>query len=306
MSAPRSNVMPDFTGRRNAFHYTTALNTLLKMGVDLNKVDLLAVGEYQNYRGEIFEQNPEPDTPLGASTKITLKVGFSSAVDQMPYQFFYGLAGIRASTGKWEDAARCMMAPFDAAVIRNHAFAKFKDLKSNLGLIDYNHLKSFLQLFEFALDRETDDLRESSVWASVYPAFNLWAGSPVLVCRVMKALFGYDFEIRENTPTEHSIPASCQSKLGARSDRLGDGFILGKKFTDYDSGYELLIKNVRQDQVKALLPGGAARKKIERALDTFMPSDLIYRIRVKVRGERTAIGKKEHKNYLGYTSYIGT
>jgi len=306
MKAASPRLMPDLTNRRTASHYTTALNALLKLGVDLNKVDLIAVGEFENYRGEIREQEPKPGTELGPNTKITLKVGYPSAVDEMPYQFFYGLGGVRASTGAWEESARCLMAPFDAAVIRHQAFCKFSDLKSNLGLIDYEHLRLFLELFDFSLGDTTKELSEAIIWSAVFPFFNQWSGSPLLVCRVLKALFGLDFEIRENTPVEHPIPKKHRSKLGGKRDKLGMGFILGGSFRDYDSGFELIVRNVDQEQVKGLLPGGRTRKRIERALAVFMPNSLDYRIRVKVRGPRVAIGKKERKSFLGYTSYIGT
>lgn len=306
MNPTGSRLMPDFTSRRTAFHYTTALNTLIKLGVNLNRVEMLAVGEHENYRGEIREQEPAPGTELGPSTKITLKVGYPSAVDEMPYQFFYGLGKVRSSTGGWEEAARCLMAPYDAAVIRYQAFCKFNDLKSNLGLIDYGHLQRFLSLFDFALVEETRDLGESIVWSSVFPFFNEWSGSAGLVCRVLKALFGFDFEIRENTPVDHGIPKKHRSKLGAARDKLGTGFILGAGFRDYDSGFELIVKNVDQKRVRDLLPGGKTRQRIERAMSIFMPSSLLYGIKIKVRGPRVAIGKKERKSFLGYTSYIGT
>ena len=306
MSKPQPARMPDFLNRRTPFHYSTALNTLSKLGIDINRVDMLAVGEYENYKGEIREQDPAPGEEIHPQTRVTLKVGYPSAVDQMPYQFFYGLHGLTASTGSWEDAARNLMAPFDAAVIRHGAMAKLRDLKSSLGLAEYEHLKRFLALFEFPLQDETTDLHESVIWASIFPTFNQWSGCPALVCQVFQALFGYEFRIMENTPVEHAIPRSCQSRLGARADRLGEGFVLGKSFSDYDSGYELIISGVPLDHVPDMLPGGKKRKKIERALSTFMPSNLEYKIRVKTRGPKAAIGKKEHKNYLGYTSYIGT
>ena len=69
------------------------------------QIDILAVGEYQNYRGEILRQEPEAGEDVRYDTRIKLEVGFYSAVDQMPYQFFYGMHGITESTGEWEDKA---------------------------------------------------------------------------------------------------------------------------------------------------------------------------------------------------------
>jgi hypothetical protein len=306
MNATEPAVMPDFVNRRAPFHYSTALNTLAKLGVDLSTVDIFAAGEFENYKGEIREQDPAAGTAVGPTTKITLKIGFPSAIDNMPYQFFYGLRGVTSSTGAWEDAARNMMAPFDAAVVRHYAAAKLHDLESNLGLAEFGHLRRFLKLFDYSLEDQTENITEAVVWASVFPTFNQWSGSPVLVCRVLQALFGYDFRIRENVEMTHEIPESCRSKLGNGGDRLGSGFILGGSFSDYDSGYEVVISGVSVDDVPDLLPHGKKRKRLEQALSIFMPNDMAYKIRVKSPRAKIAIGEEEHKNYLGYTSYMGT
>jgi len=306
MTSGQPMVMPDFVNRRTPFHFSTALATLAKMGLDPGQVDILAVGEFENYRGEVQGQTPAAGEAVGPTTRVTLKIGFPSAVDNMPYQFFYGLRGITSSTGSWEDAARNLMAPFDAAVIRHYSHAKLQDLESGLGLAEFAHLSRFLELFDFPLQEQTPDMREAVIWASIFPAFSDWSGNPALVCRVLKAFFGYDFRIQENTATNHKIPDSCRASLGGRGDELGKGFILGKSFTDYDSGYELIISGVPTDDVAALLPGGTKRTKVEKALAIFMPSNIEYRIRVRARKSKVTIGPKQHRNYLGYTSYIGT
>ena len=212
---PGNQVMPDFCNRRYPFHYGAALNTLTKLGLDLNKVDLIAIGEFENYKGEILHQDPEPGTPLGGDIKITLHVGFPSAVDSMPYQFFYGLHGITPSTGSWEDASRRLLAPFDASVIRHEAIAEFESLKSSFGFIDFAHLKRFLELFSFHSEDSVTELDEMLVWSAVFPGFHLWAGNADMVCRVFTALFGYDFEIIENVRLENEIPADCRYQLGS-------------------------------------------------------------------------------------------
>ena len=94
--------MPDFLGRRYRFHYLTAMNLLESMGVPLGDIRVRAAGEYENYRGEIRSQDPAPGTAIPPGTVITLHVGCFSAVDFMPYQFFYGLQGIRESDNTWE------------------------------------------------------------------------------------------------------------------------------------------------------------------------------------------------------------
>ena len=91
--------MPNFSSRKFRSGYSVALNILSRLGVPHEQIDILAVGEYQNYRGEILRQEPEAGEDVRHDTRIVLDVGFYSAVDQMPYQFFSGLSGITETTG---------------------------------------------------------------------------------------------------------------------------------------------------------------------------------------------------------------
>ncbi len=305
MMAGKTNIMPDFCSRKYPFHYITALNMLAGMGVDIHKIDILAVGEYENYKGEIREQQPRAGTTLTADTPITLKVGFLSAVDYMPYQFFYGLFGTRDSGGEWEDNARALMAPFDAAVIRHDAIAKFQSLKYDFGIIDRGHLLKVLELFNFSLPAHSNSLKDMLLWLSMLPTFHFWAGNPELIEMALAKVLGLDFEVVENTRSKYEIPESIRYHLGTKSGRLGRETVLGNSFYECDSSYEVIVKNVSPDKVNELLPGGATRTKIEWLLSFCMPDNLEYKIRVKVKKAKTiADRKKEQPGYLGYSTHI--
>jgi len=304
MNTGGTSVMPDFCNRRFPFHYATALNILTKLGVDINKVDLLAVGKYENYKGEIISQKPAPGTELEHNTEVVLEVGFSSAIDYMPYQFFYGLRGITPTDSSWERKARALMAPFDAAVVRHEAASEFEDLKNSFGFIEFDHLKKFLKIFDYTFDDDKINLDEAIIWSSLFPSFHDWAGNPDMVCEVLKYLFGYEFDIRENIYAGHNIPPRCRSHLGAPGDRLGKGLIIGRSFSDYDTGYEVVINGVKPGDMVEFLPGGSKREKIENVLEICMPSNLEHTIKIKAFEVKGQIGNTRGKSYLGYTSYI--
>ncbi|MDH4156127.1 MAG: type VI secretion system baseplate subunit TssG [candidate division Zixibacteria bacterium] len=304
MSATVDKVMPDLANRRFRLRYTTALNMLMKKGVDINRVDILACGEHENYKGEIREQEPAPGTALERNTRFSLSVGRSSAVDYTPYQLFYGLRGYRSSSGNWEDEARALMAPFDAAVIRREAITAYEDRKNSFSYVEYDQLRKFLQLFNFTVESDSHGLQEVLVWVSAFPSFQKWAGNATLVCRVLRGLFGNEFEIRENIRWQHDIPGACRYHLGSEADRLGHGSFVGRSFVDCDSGYEVVVRGVSVADVSHWLQGGKKRKKLEAALRICMPSNLMYRIRVITRREKVPVGKEGKKNYLGYSSRV--
>jgi hypothetical protein len=296
--------MPDFCNRRFPFHYTTALNLLAKMGIDSMRVHIIAIGEYENYKGEVLAQEPKPGAAIAADTRLVLSVGCWSAVDQLPYQFFYGLQGGVHRGGEWEVKARHFMAPYDAAVVRHEATARYQALKYDFGIIDADHLTRYLNLFDFQQERDTRDLREALLWAALLPSFHFWAGNPGRVADVLTLLFGYRFRIVENSYSSYEIPSAVHYRLGARAGRLGRESIVGRTFSECDSSYKVIIGGIRREEVVEFLPGRPRRKKLEWVLNICMPSDLDYCIVFEVENKGLKPGKDNRCAFLGYATHL--
>ena len=303
MNVVELKVMPDFCSRRHPFHVVTALSVLKQMGIEIRNVDILAVGEFENYRGEVRQQKPGPGTELGDNTKIMLEVGCVSAVDYLPYQMFYGLQGVTPRTGAWEEKARHLMAPFDAAVIRHDGLARYDRLRYAFGVVDIDHLLRYLELFGFEPFSPTDDVDEILFWVSVMPRFHRWAGNPRMIEKVLRRIFGYDFRMVENVSTEHVIPDQIQSRLG-KSSSIGHDFLVGRSFKECDSAYELHIRGVSPANVRRLLPGQPQRRKLEWMLSTCMPNNMACRVKITVDGSGFVLGRNRENRYLGYSSFV--
>jgi len=296
--------MPDFCRRHFPVHINTAMMTLMKLGVDLSQVDMLAIGCHENYKGEIRHQDPAPGTPLGPRQKITLKVGYPSAVDQMPYQVFYGLDNRTSRTAEWEDRSRRLMAPFDAAVIRGFARAEFENVRFLHGFVDSEHLSRFLDLFDFDARSNTDDFREMLVWAMLMPSFHTWAGNPKQVARALTCLLGYRVTITESVRKRYEIPDQLQYRLGSDTGRLGRSTIAGDSFEECDSCYQVTVEDVEPGQMSRFLPGQKTRHKIERILEHCMPGNLEYIVKIEPRQRACRLGQPDDGGYLGYTTWV--
>jgi hypothetical protein len=297
----RERIMPDLTGRRYRFHYLTAMNLLESMGVPLGDIRVLAAGEYENYRGEIRSQEPAPGTAIPEGSVIVLNVGCGSAVDFMPYQFFYGLQGIRASDNTWEAEARSVMAPFDAATIRYAAAMRMQALRYDFGITDGGHIRRFMELFEY---RPGDEARRSgkiAFLAAILPSLHLWGGNPAAVTVVLKKLFGYDVRLKENLKSSTPIPEDIRYRLGSKAARLGSETVIGSSFEECDSRYEVEFVGVPPGEVRDLLPGGRTRRRIEAFLDFCTPGDMDRTIAVKVERPAARAGREK---YLGYSTYL--
>jgi hypothetical protein len=294
-------IMPDFTGRRYRFHYLTAINLLEHVGVSVGDIRLRAEGEYENYRGEIRSQDPAPGAPIPPGTVVTLTVGCFSAVDFFPYQFFYGLQGIRETDDSWETDARSILAPFDAATIRCAAAMRMQALRYDFGVADGDHVRRFMELFEYRPGDEVRDAGKIAFLAAILPALHLWGGNPEAVTVVLKRLFGYDVRLKENVRAETPIPDAIRYRLGSKGARLGFDTVIGASFEECDSTYVVEFVGVPPGEIRGFLPGGRTRRGAEAFLDYCMPGDLDRAIAVTVERREA---RRSAERYLGFSTYL--
>jgi hypothetical protein len=278
----------------------------MRLGVDVHRIELLAIGKHANYKGEIHEQKPKAGAAITADTTIVLKVGAYSAVDLMPYQFFYGLGGIRDSSGSWEESGRRLLAPFDATVLRHMAITDYESMKSRGGFFDPAHISRLLKLFNFDVGKDTDSVEEAMLWSSLLPTFHYWAGNPTFVEKVLEYSVGYRFHIEEHVRAEYEIPEELHYSLGSPEGRLGQQTVLGKSFSECDSCYRVVALDVEPDDVDRFLPGKAGHRKIEKILRMCMPGHLEYRIVIKSKRSGFVLGEAQKRGCLGYTSFVFT
>ncbi len=302
MASRPENIMPDFCDRHKPFHYSTAINLLMTLGVDPDTISIMAVGKHENYKGEVRNQLPTPGTRLTARTDVRLEIGFSSAVDQMPYQFFYGLHGHHAGAG-WELKARQLLAPFDGAVIRHEAIMRYMALRYNFSVIDDEFNRRYLDLFDFDVESETGD-RDTTLWAALMPGFNEWSGNAKIVESILSRIFGYQFRLVENIQSTFEIPEDMKYYLGTKTGRLGHETVLGRSFTEFDSSFGVQILDVEQEDVAKFLPGCPLRKRLDAVLRLALPQDMEYRISFITTGRGTKIGDEKTGAYLGYATRL--
>ena len=297
-------IMPELTDRHHPFHYATALTLLMKLGVDIHGISIRAVGEHRNYLGEILSQQPDAGQPINADTPIVLDVGMASAVDYLPYQFFYGWQSGQARGDGWEEDARHLMAPFDGSVARYNAVATHEKLEYSLALVNLDYLLRFLKLFDFELPDKPDSVREPLLWSAIMPGFHAWAGSPDFVAGVLRYLFGYNFEFRENVAARYDIPDNLRSRLGKDSSRLCENWIIGRSFSECDSSYELTVSGVPAAEAGDLLPGKPQHNKLQWVLNICMPTNLDCVVRIKIASGGLKLGSPKAGSLLGYSAFV--
>ncbi|MCB2229529.1 type VI secretion system baseplate subunit TssG [bacterium] len=301
---PVEHIMPDFCSRRHPFHITTALVTLMKLGIEPVNINMLAVGHYENYRGEVHQQEPKPGTPLTPQTRVTLHVGADSAVDTLPYQFFYGISGATNRSSQWDEESRRLLAPFDAAVERMEGRSEFLAMQYRQDFIDRSHISRFFDLFGFASKEAASALDDRLMWTALLPTFHFWAGNPVFVEKAVSLFFNYPCHITENIPARFEIPEELHYHLGNPELRLGQETTIGDSFVECDSCYLVTLSNVAPNDVPDFLPEKPLRKRLEAILKVCMPGDLDYRLRILTRRSGFRLGAEPKAGYLGYTSHV--
>ena len=304
MTSARPTTMPDFCNRHHPVRIDTAIMTLLQAGVDLERVEILADGEGENYRGEIRHQEPGPGETIGPDTRVVLRVGRYGGFDDLPFQFFFGLEshGL-ARSSEWEERGRRLMAPFDAASVRAMGRTQYEELKFNQGFADRKHLTRFLKLFGLEWDITWNEMPAALLWLALLPSFHAWAGNAKQVEYALAALFGYQFVIKESQSSTCAIPQDLCYHLGVDEGRLGHETVLGESFCECDSAYEIIVKAVSARDLPLFLPGQGLSRRVEQVLDLCLPSQLERVIRVEPDNRTTTLGDGPDASYLGYNTF---
>jgi hypothetical protein len=277
---------------------------LMKLGVDLRRVRLLAEGEHENYKGEVRTQSPKAGEAIGPDDEVVLTVGAFGAFDHLPYQFFYGLSnhGVTRSQD-WEERARRLLAPFDGSAIRSFARCDYEALQFSLGFADRDQLAKFLDLFAFKSSELSDSLREDVLWSALMPYFHHWAGNAELITRALQSLFGYRFRIIESVSRKYDIPERLHYRLGSAESRLGAETVLGDSFVERDSAVTVVIEDVRNEDMRRFLPGQDLRRKLDRLLKTCLPGQIVFEVVVEPKKKEGVLGAESDGAYLGYSAY---
>ena len=296
--------MPDFCDRHHPVRINTAIVTLLRMGVDLEQVDILADGESENYKGEIRHQEPQPGETISPDTHVVLRVGSYGGFDHLPFQFFFGLGShVLTRSSEWEERGRRLMAPFDATSVRSIGRTQYEELRFNQGFADRQHLTRFLKLFGLEWDITWNEIPTALLWLAILPSFHAWAGNARQVEGILEAIFGYRFMIRESQPRTYAIPQNLCYHLGADSGRLGHETVLGESFRECDSAYEVVVKAVSASDLHFFLPGQELYCRLEKVLDLCLPSHLERVIRIEPDSRIACLGDGPSGTYLGYNAF---
>ncbi len=290
MSATDPAVMPQLVRQHHPLTLATALGLLIRAGVDLRTVHLRAVGTYRNYRGEIYAQTPDPGTPLSSQSEIALDVGVSSAVDKLPYQIFYGLIGLTSRSDAWEQHARALFAPFDASQIRAEFARDFLPVVYGFGSLSSGQIDRWLTLFNFAEIDPQADRKALQQWLGWLPQMLHLAGQADGLALILGSLFACQVMVEENVPVDHVVPDRLRTTLGRTSHRLGVDAVLGKTFTECDSGCRILMVVANEEGVRKLLPGQPRRRRLEQLTDALLPAGVTAEIVVEQATSSSQLG----------------
>ena len=297
-------IMPQLVSRKAPMDYYAALVLLARLGVDLNRVEMLAVGEYENYHGEIRSQKPEAGEAIGPDTPVVLEIGFPSAVDNMPYQFFYGLSHKEDGGREWERRAREVMAPFDAAVIRCHGLVEHHILKLALSYYDREQVERQLAVFGLPKPRVPLNERELMLLVSLMPSYNEWSGNAETLEEVLAVFFEHRFQIVENIPRRYHTPERLHYRLGQAGAGLGRQTLVGDSFVESDSACLVVVHDLEPSEVQSLLPGKERRAKLDWFLGLAMPAQILCEVRLRPKENGVRLGGKPHPSYLGQASCL--
>jgi predicted component of type VI protein secretion system len=259
-------------GSEDSLSLESALNLVLELGIQRQNVRVIAEGGFQRFRGEIIHQEPGAGEPIGSKTEVILTVTETGLYDTLPEGVFSSLGVLDESTHEVERTIRNFLSSFDTLHFHTASSLEYQIAVSYLIFKDESLTKSFLRLFGFPT--QGWDQEDLMIWRTLLPYGSTLVGTKAGIEKVAKAFLGVEAEVIENTPHQNEIPPEFQSRLGERGSSLGEDLLVGDRFEETDSSFDLRLGPIQIKDLPDFRQGGKKREKLERILAHFVPGNM--------------------------------
>ncbi len=338
MTAALQLIMPDLLAERPGDAVESAILSLVEMGADRQQIELIPVGIFRRYRGQLLGFYPALGVEVRQGDTIRLYVAERGLADRLPEGLLAPLpdegrpesvfdtqnGGIIPPTG-WEappdgapgqgydpeelfhrqlDGGRKLLRLLDRALRRARRDVILQRQSLKFLVNDPRFARNLLGLLHLeALD--------SGDAAAVYAAASL-AGFQDAVGTLEEAaaflaqLFQVEVRAEEARAGMLPIPKPLHMKLGGPNARLGQGSVPGRNFRDPRPAVKLLVGPMGAENAARRYRDEWARRSFENAAAAMVPASRPFKVIYDVvREERKARPGLLPHALLGQTMYLG-
>lgn len=289
--------MPDLTTIRYGFYHTpdSALASLAKLGITPERITIDKAGRGW-LPGRIIDQQPSPNTPLKANTRIELTVEGDGL-------FYYLPVGMREGSKEGEIGTQEFAALFDDAVEKATHFVRQGGRYFDISPENKMGCARWIRLFGL----EPDEWPSERLFrlAVVLPRLHRLAGREEGLRLAARMLLDLEIVSLDLRPRFTRLAGEEQSRLGEQGSHLGIDLIMGEGLDD-ESEMVITFGPVGLDTYY-LYQSEFGQHYIHQVLSLVLPFHLNYDV-CWLAGEQNLaprLGNAADNAVLGVNSHLG-
>jgi hypothetical protein len=294
--------MPDFLARRPTPKTAAAIESLHRLGVDPERVEVVPVSPLESFKGEVVGQVPHAGAELSLGSKVTLFVSRVSLADRLPHDYLEPLptakdeAMVPIEPGQvmeyWERQVtayapgRRFVKMIDAALARLGSAIDRIGMGMSAASTDPSFSQHLLRIVGYDDLPITDE--EAVYLASRLQRMHRRLGVVEGMRRMLEHLLGLAVRVVSAEGPRWPVPEAAAMKLGDGGARLGQK-ALGPGFTDPVPTLEARIGPVPLAEFVALDRDPRWHERVKVFLQLLAPASTATRYVLELRRRDRAL-----------------
>ncbi|HBC46670.1 MAG TPA: hypothetical protein DEO84_08370 [candidate division Zixibacteria bacterium] len=294
--------MPDFRDRPDGLSKSLkdSYIFLRSMGFPDRSLFIYPEGEFNNFKGEIIDQKPDPGEMVVSGDRIVLIAAVPGLCELLPDLFTDHHESYFDEDISPRGATERLFAIFDSAFLKMHCRLEWvRDIYAGIHPSDQiiNYIGSLLDLPERKLDQIP-----SEITGFMLPALYGYLGTDSALAAYISAVTGIKAEAIRGDIQKFPIPDKLKNSLGQKAI-LGADLFLGDEFKGAVPEMDLELDIDDLDTVERVIPKGRQHSLLMEILGLAMPSCSEI-VGLQSRPDSTQINFESGKSYLGYSSVL--
>lgn len=299
--------MPDFKSRPDdkSKSINDAYIYLRNKGVPDKNIFIYPLGEFNKFKGDIMDQNPEPGEIISSENNVVLAVNRMSICDLMPDLFTdhrqrSNIDDLFAENFSSQTGARMLFSIFDSACLKMLCRLEWiRDIYAGLYLSDnfIDYFSSFLSLPE----RENDQINPEII-GFVLPKLYQFMGTEGALKVYMESVLGLKCSVSFNNLQTSNLPENLPGRLMSNCI-LGKKMYLGKTYKSPNPLLTITFRVKDMKKMREIIPGGKKHKLFITIIELCLPGySEEYKMHIQPDSDEILFIPGE--TYLGYSAKL--
>lgn len=294
--------MPDFCARREGLSKSLkdAYVHLRQLEFPDKDIFIFAEGEFNRFKGEILEQQPQAGDMVYLGERITLMAAVPGICQLMPDLFTDHIGGFHYDMKNPRQGTKNLFAIFDSMFLKMLCrLGWVRDIYA--GICKSDKYLNYLNSMFFLRENEAERFDSSSL-GFILPRLSRYQGTDNAIRILLETITGLKVVTKVATNQKMAVPGPAMVDLG-KDSRLGENMFLGVEFEGEKPELDICFKLDRIEDVQKVLQIIRDNQTLEGVLNFVLPHSM-RKWDVSVKPDSDEIAFVSGNSHLGVSTAL--